>query len=82
MKQQARIYYKESQMAQMRDRWQKGESLNVIARIRICNSGFHANEEGCPFTLIQGISQQTWSCLIQLFLKSKIMQMQQRRTVQ
>jgi IS30 family transposase len=32
MKYRTRIYYSESQKAQMWDRWQKGESLNTIAR--------------------------------------------------
>lgn len=32
MKYQTRIYYSESQKAEMWDRWQKGESLNSIAR--------------------------------------------------
>ena len=32
MKYRTRIYYSESQKAQMWDRWQKGESLNAIAR--------------------------------------------------
>ena len=33
MKQRPRIYYTESQKALMWDRWQKGESLNAIARL-------------------------------------------------
>jgi IS30 family transposase len=33
MKQRPRIYYSESQKAQMWDRWQKGESLHSIARL-------------------------------------------------
>jgi len=33
MKQRARIYYTETDKALMLDRWQKGESLNSIARL-------------------------------------------------
>jgi len=33
MKQRPRIYYTEEQKALMWDRWQKGESLNAIARL-------------------------------------------------
>jgi len=33
MKQRTRIYYTESQKALMWDRWQKGDSLNEIARL-------------------------------------------------
>jgi len=33
MKQRPRIYYTESNKALMWDRWQKGESLNSIARL-------------------------------------------------
>jgi intein-encoded DNA endonuclease-like protein len=33
MKQRPKIYYTESQRALMRDRWQKGESMNDIAKL-------------------------------------------------
>lgn len=33
MKQRTRIYYKESQKAQMWERWKKGESLHQIAKL-------------------------------------------------
>ena len=33
MKQRPRIYYTESQIAQMWDRWQEGVSLNEIGRM-------------------------------------------------
>jgi len=33
MKQRTRIYYTEEQKALMWDRWQKGESLNLFARL-------------------------------------------------
>ena len=33
MKQRPRIYYSEADKSLMWDRWQKGESLNVIARL-------------------------------------------------
>ena len=50
MKQQPRIYYTETDKALMWDRWQKGESLNSIAR----HFGRH-------HSAIQGILSRTGS---------------------
>ena len=56
MKQRTRIYYTETQKAQMWDRWQRGESLNAIGRVfdRPSSSIFGVRIDSLKITLLRG----------------------------